>query len=228
MLENLLTNVERDNFNLSRFGESQSNKRIVNREWLQRLERIKIVTESLVGEIQTRPDYRHASYRSSLQALPGPSCRAARPQCRSSTESSYQPRCRDRETRRERFESPVSWSLSPSASSNRSRIVFCSCTTRRRFSRTKVFVFSVPPELFRMDTAASENVSQKNETLVVSRIAQCFRQDQSLAPARPASSKSCIVTTRGCVVNEVPNKSRLIMESSAPCSRRARTTLSSS
>src|SRR2546430_11714942 len=64
MLENLLTNVECDDFNLSRFGESQSNKRIVNRERLQRLERIKIVTESFVGEIQTRPDYRHASYRS--------------------------------------------------------------------------------------------------------------------------------------------------------------------
>ena len=64
MLENLLTNVECDDFNLSRFGEFQSNKRIVNRERLQRLERIKIVTESFVGEIQTRSDYRHASYRS--------------------------------------------------------------------------------------------------------------------------------------------------------------------
>src|SRR5438045_1098648 len=63
MLENLLTNVERDNFNLSRFGESQSNKGIVNRERLQRLERIKIVTESFVGEIQSRPDYRYAITR---------------------------------------------------------------------------------------------------------------------------------------------------------------------
>src|SRR5205809_3801845 len=61
MLENLLTNVECDDFNLSRFGESESNKRIVNRERLQRLERIKVVTESFIGEIQTRADHRDAS-----------------------------------------------------------------------------------------------------------------------------------------------------------------------
>jgi hypothetical protein len=41
MLENLLADIKRSHIDLSALSESQSNKRIVNRERLQRLERIK-------------------------------------------------------------------------------------------------------------------------------------------------------------------------------------------
>src|SRR5262245_13162584 len=70
MLENLLTDIESSNFDLSTLAEAESKKRVVNCERLQHLERIKIVTKSLIGEIQTRPDYRYARDRSFWKHCP--------------------------------------------------------------------------------------------------------------------------------------------------------------
>ena len=64
MLENLLTDIESSNFDISTLAEAQSKKRVVNCERLQHLERIEIVTKSLIGEIQTGPDYRYPGDRS--------------------------------------------------------------------------------------------------------------------------------------------------------------------
>src|SRR5436190_1205442 len=55
------SNCSKTTFKSTGLHERMTSERIVNRERLQRLERIKVVTESFIGEIQTRADHRDAS-----------------------------------------------------------------------------------------------------------------------------------------------------------------------
>src|ERR1051325_5838811 len=64
MLQNFLTDIKGSHFDLAGFAKSQPNKRVINRERLEHLEWIEIVTKPLIGEIQAGADYCHVSDRS--------------------------------------------------------------------------------------------------------------------------------------------------------------------